>query len=185
MGTLRSLLPPRRIVTPPPPRPGERAPALPGEIDLAGRPAVVAFLRHAGCPFAEATLRELRALADAAPEIAVVAVSHASPTGARAWCERAGGAGAVLLADDPDRGAYATWGLGRSSLRHFAGARSLRAVARQARRGIRNTHPDGTRWQTAGTFAVGADGRVRWAHVPRHAGELPDLGAALAAALQE
>ncbi|HEU4978744.1 MAG TPA: AhpC/TSA family protein, partial [Solirubrobacteraceae bacterium] len=150
MGTLRSLVPPRRIVTPPPPRAGERAPALPGDLDLGGRPALIAFLRHAGCPFAEATLRELRAAAAAAPDVAVVAVSHATPEGARAWCERAGGAGGVLLLDDPDRGAYATWGLGRSTLRHFAGARSLRAVARQARRGIRNTRPDGTRWQAAG-----------------------------------
>src|SRR5205814_353510 len=43
--------------------------------------------------------------------------------------------------------------------------------ARLARHGIRNRHPDGTRWQRAGTFAVDADGIVRWRHVPAHAGD--------------
>ena len=52
---------------------------------------------------------------------------------------------------------------------------------RLARQGIRNRHPDGTRWQRAGTFAVDAAGVVRWRHIPRHAGELPDLEAAAAA----
>jgi hypothetical protein len=28
------------------------------------------------------------------------------------------------------------------------------------------------------TFAVGADGTVRWRHLPEHAGDLPDLEAA-------
>ena len=54
-------------------------------------------------------------------------------------------------------------------------------VARLARQGIRNRHPDGTRWQRAGTFAIDADGVVRWRHLAEHAGDLPDLGAALVA----
>jgi hypothetical protein len=33
---------------------------------------------------------------------------------------------------DPERSAYAAWGLGRSSLGHFAGRRSLGSVARLA-----------------------------------------------------
>jgi hypothetical protein len=181
VGALRSLVPPRRIATPPPPGAGERAPAIPGDVDLAGRPAVVAFLRHAGCPFAEATLRALHALATQAPEVTVLAVVHSRGETASAWCERAGGAGAVAVVEDPGRDAYATWGLGRTGLRHFAGARSLRAVALQARHGVRNTRPDGTRWQSAGTFALDAAGVVRWRHLPAHAGELPDLAAALAA----
>jgi hypothetical protein len=60
--------------------------------------------------------------------------------------------------------------------------RSLRSAAGLARQGIRNRHPSGTRWQRAGTFAVDADGIVRWRHLPEHAGELPDLEAAAAAA---
>jgi hypothetical protein len=88
----------------------------------------------------------------------------------------------VRIIDDEQRAHYAGWGLGRSSLGHFLGRRSLAAVLRQARAGIRNSPAHGTRWQTAGTFALSADGIVRWRHVPAHAGELPDLDAAAAAA---
>lgn len=83
---------------------------------------------------------------------------------------------------DEERTLYGSWGLGRSSLSHFIGPRSLRGVAALARQGVRNRHPVGTRWQTAGTFAIDAAGVVRFTHVPAHAGELPDLDAAVAAA---
>jgi hypothetical protein len=61
------------------------------------------------------------------------------------------------------------------------GRRSLGDVARLARQGIRNRHPDGTRWQSAGTFAVDEDGIVRLRHVPAYAGDLPDLNDFVAA----
>ena len=48
-------------------------------------------------------------------------------------------------------------------------------VARLARQGIRNRHSAGTRWQTAGTFAVDGAGTVRWRHLPRDAADLPAL----------
>ena len=41
------------------------------------------------------------------------------------WCEAIGGCGAVLVLHDPERESYAAWGLGRSSLSHFMGRRSL------------------------------------------------------------
>ena len=46
---------PRPRDTAAPPAIGARVPELPGL--RPGRPAVVAFLRHVGCPFAEATVR--------------------------------------------------------------------------------------------------------------------------------
>jgi hypothetical protein len=61
-----------------------------------------------------------------------------------------------------------------ASLRH-----APHRLANLARRGIRNRHPDGTRWQSAGTFALDRDGIVRWRLIPAHAGELPDLDQAL------
>jgi hypothetical protein len=142
---------------------------------------VVAFLRHTGCPFAEWTARELRAAAERHPDVAWVAISHAPPAATAAWAEAVGGLGDVVLLADPDRACYAAWGLGRSSLAHFAGRRSLAQVARLARAGVRNRHPHGTRWQQAGTFAVDAAGTVRWRHLPGHAGELPDLSEAASA----
>jgi hypothetical protein len=178
---LRTLLPPLPIPVSLPPDPGERARELPDPGLEPGRPAIVAFLRHTGCPFAESTARMLREAATAEPEVAFVAVSHAPTRATASWCDAIGGVGEVRVLVDDDRIHYATWGLGRTGLGHFAGRRSLTEVGRLARARIRNRHPDGTRWQRAGTFAVDADGVVRWRHVPAHAGDLPDLRAALAA----
>jgi hypothetical protein len=169
---LRTFVPPRALATASPPAPGDPAPPLPGFTP--GQPAVIAFLRHTGCPFAEATMIALR---DMPGELDRVAVSHAPADATARWCEAIGGCGDVRLLHDPERESYAAWGLGRSSLGHFMGRRSLAEVGRLAKRGIRNRHPDGTRWQQAGTFAVDADGIVRWRHLPRHAGDLPDLDA--------
>ena len=146
-------------------------------------PAVVAFLRHVGCPFAEATMKSMSRLAEKRPDITWIAVSHAGLEPTDRWCAAIGASHLVKLVIDEERAAYAAWGLGRSSLRHFAGRRSLAAVIKLARAGIRNRHPAGSRWQRAGTFAVDAAGRVVWCHSPRHAGDLPDLDAAAAAAL--
>lgn len=110
-----------------------------------------------------------------------MAVSHAPEPATKRWSDAVGGLDGVTLLSDPERAAYAAWGLGRSSLTHFAGRRSLTQVARLAREGVRNRRPDGTRWQQAGTFAVDAAGNVRWRHLPEHAGDLPDLAAAAAA----
>jgi AhpC/TSA antioxidant enzyme len=176
---LRTFVPPRALPTAAPPSPGDPAPPLPPPGVTPGRSAVVAFLRHTGCPFAEATMIALR---DMPGDLDRVAVSHAPADATARWCEAIGGCGDVRLIHDPQRESYAAWGLGRSSLGHFMGRRSLAEVGRLARRGIRNRHPDGTRWQQAGTFAVDADGIVRWRHLPRHAGDLPDLDEAAAAA---
>ena len=127
-------------------------------------------------------MRDMRDAAAAHPEVEWIAVSHADAGPTQRWCEAVGGRGKVHVLLDPDRAFYAAWGLGRSSLGHFMGRRSLSEVARLSRDGIRNRHPDGTRWQQAGTFAVDTSGTVRWRHLPEHAGELPDLGAAAAAA---
>ncbi|MEO1088481.1 MAG: hypothetical protein AAFY88_29970, partial [Acidobacteriota bacterium] len=59
----------------PPPAPGELAPD-----DSASGPRLVVFLRHAGCPFAEATVRELeRHRRRARGRFPVVLYSEASP----------------------------------------------------------------------------------------------------------
>ena len=123
-------------------------------------------------------MQMLRASADRHRDVTWVAVSHASGDATRRWCKTIGGCGRVLVVSDPARRAYAAWGLGRTSLTHFMGRHSLGAGVAHARRGIRNRHPSGTRWQSAGTFAVGPDGRVCWRHLPEHAGDLPDLDAA-------
>jgi hypothetical protein len=179
---LRTFLPPAAHPTAAPPAPGDAARRLPPPGSDGARPAVIAFLRHTGCPFAEATMRELRDAAEARPGIEWIAVSHAPAQATQRWCEAVGGCGDVRVLLDPERVFYAAWGLGRSSLGHFMGRRSLAQVSRLARDGVRNRHPEGTRWQQAGTFAVDATETVRWRHLPEHAGELPDLEQAALAA---
>jgi hypothetical protein len=179
---LRTFVPPPARDIDSPPEPDEPARRLPPPGLTAGRPAVVAFLRHTGCPFAEATLRALRDAAAEDGEVEWIAVSHSGAQQTQRWCLAVGGRGEVQVLLDPDRKFYTAWGLGRSSLGHFMGRRSLAEVGRLARRGIRNRHPEGTRWQQAGTFAVDAEGMVRWRHIPAHAGDLPDLAAAALAA---
>jgi hypothetical protein len=176
----RTFLPPRALPTAPLPSPGELARELPVPL-LRGRPAIVAFLRHTGCPFAERTMQTLRDEAVRAPEVQWIAISHAPAAQTERWCEAIGGAGAVLVASDPSRRSYAAWGLGRTDLGHFMGRRSLAGVTDLARKGIRNRHPAGTRWQSAGTFALDREGIVRWRSAPAHAADLPNLDAALRA----
>jgi hypothetical protein len=158
---------------------GARVPELPGL--RPGRPAVIAFLRHVGCPFAEATVRQMAALAAGRPGIDFLAVTHSPEAPSQRWCESFGGAGGVQLIADPDRARYAAWGVGLSDRRHFAGPESLGALRRLLDEGIHNRWASGNRWQAAATFAVDPAGVLRWRHVPRHAGDLPPLGDAIAA----
>lgn len=161
-----------------PPEIGAKVPALPAR--QPGRAAVVAFLRHVGCPFAEATVRQMAALAANHPMIDFIAVTHSDERPSRSWCDTFGAAG-VQMVPDPDRAHYAAWGVGLSDRKHFAGAESLAAVRRLLDDGIHNRWASGNRWQAAATFAVDAAGAARWRHFPRHAGDLPPLDEAVAA----
>ena len=125
-------------------------------------------------------MQMLRDAAARSGEVDWLAISHARQHATDHWCRAIGGTDGVLVLSDPSRETYAAWGLGRTSLGHFLGRRSLAAVADLARRGIRNRHPHGTRWQSAGTFAVDENAIVRWRMLPAHAGEMPDLDSALA-----
>jgi AhpC/TSA antioxidant enzyme len=156
------------------------APPLPSPLKR-GTAAVVAFLRHTGCPFAELTMRRVREAAETWPQVQWIAVSHAPANATARWCRDIGGCDHVSLISDPTRRAYAQWGLGRTSLGHFLGRQSLSEVMNLARAGIRNRHPHGTRWQMAGTFAVDGAGIVSWRHLPAHAGDVPELRAAVEA----
>jgi hypothetical protein len=176
----RTFLPAPALAVGSPPDLGDPAPALPVTLEP-GRPAVVAFLRHTGCPFAEATLRAMRDAAALDAGVQWVAISHAPADATNRWCRGIGGSAGVQVASDHSRQSYAAWGLGQTSASHFLGRRSLGAATRLARQGIRNTHPTGTRWQSAGTFALDGERIVRWRHLPEHAGDLPDLDAARAA----
>jgi hypothetical protein len=174
-----TFLKPKAAETAAPPELGARVPPLPALRH--GRPAVVGFLRHVGCPFAEATVRRMAALAAEHPAIDFLAVTHSQEDRSRRWCDTFGGPGGVQIIPDPDRARYAAWGVGLSDRKHFAGAASLAALRQLLDEGIHNRWASGNRWQAAATFAIDPSGILRWRHFPRHAGDLPPLRDAVTA----
>jgi hypothetical protein len=147
-----------------------------------GEPTFIAFLRHVGCPFAELTVRQLREAARAFPGLRFVVVHHGTDARAIDWFSKVGGLGRVQRIHDPQRRLYARWGLGRTSLMHFAGLSSVASLLRLLPRGIRNRAASGSRWQRAGHFLVSKEGTVLWTHLPSHAGDVPDFHRAIEAA---
>jgi hypothetical protein len=174
-----TFIKPRTVETAAPPELGATVPALPAL--QPGRPAVVGFLRHVGCPFAEATVRRMVALSAEHPAVDFLAVTHSPDRPSRAWCNAFGGVAGVQIVSDPSRAHYAAWGVGLSDRRHFAGPESLGALRRLLDEGIHNRWASGNRWQAAATFAVDSTSCLRWRHFPSHAGDLPPLHDAVTA----
>jgi hypothetical protein len=166
-----SFAKPKEVDLAPTPQVNESVPVLPR---LGSGPSIVAFLRHIGCPFAEATVRQMIELRAVHPDVSFVAVTHSPEQPSFAWCEQFGGPGSVRVLSDPERISYGAWGVGLTDRQHFAGRESIAAVRRLLAEGIHNRRASGSRWQGAATFAVGA-GIVRWRHLPSHAGDLPPL----------
>jgi hypothetical protein len=175
---------PTKLAVSEPPQVGDPARSLPVPVGH-GRPVVVLFLRHTGCPFAEATVIAAREAAARQPDVDFVAVSHTSKDSTDTWCGAIGGADGVRVVTDPSRASYGAWGLdSRFGLtkdnRAYLFSANVQGAAKGLRsRGIVNRDPTGSRWQRAGSFALDANGIIRWRHLPAHAGELPDLDAAL------
>ena len=109
MNDLRSLVPP----SPPssergPLKIGDNARLLKGL--SSDKPAIVAFLRHIGCPFAEKTFLDLRAFADKHGEShQYIAITHGNQTDTDDWVKEVGGPGRITVASDPDREIYGQW----------------------------------------------------------------------------
>jgi peroxiredoxin len=126
---------------------------------------ILAFTRHFGCPQCKEMVDQLVA---ASPDIkrkglALAIVTQGTPEQARAFCEeRAPG---LLCLADPERKAYAAYGLERASF--WQTFLSLN-VWRSNRR-LKLTHGWNVEWppkgqdamQMAGTFVIASDGRIR------------------------
>jgi hypothetical protein len=87
-----------------------------------------------------------------------------------------------MIVDD-ERNMYADWGLGVSSFWHVLNPWSLYSVYTLGKqKGVWNRPTEsGTRWQISGSFAVDAEGVVRWSRPSASADEVPDFGEALRA----
>jgi hypothetical protein len=161
-----------------------------------GKPTILAFLRHCGCPctcvflmtqahadltaVAEKTFLQLRALAPAHPDVQFVAISHSDQAATDKWLaalpepSRNSQSNLQIVVDDA-REMYAAWGLGTSSLWHVLGSiSSVSKLEKEDGIKVRSTE-SGNRWQTAGNFAVDAQGTVKWSRKDERADDMPDF----------
>jgi hypothetical protein len=156
---------------------GTAAPELPG-INWS-KPTFITFLRHGGCPFAEATIKAMRPWTSLYPNIQFVAVTHGEQSLINSWLAEIGGAGDVTLIHDAERTLHGNWGIGYSTRNHFLGPGTIFRALGLIFQGIRNRADTGTRWQRSAAFLVDAQGRVRWQQLPDYAYQLPSIEAAL------
>ncbi|KXL46705.1 hypothetical protein M433DRAFT_71299 [Acidomyces richmondensis BFW] len=160
---------------------GEEAPHSPNLPLSTGQPAIVVFLRHCGCPFAEKTFLNLRQIARANRHLDVVVVSHSDEAATNTWLNSLPQAGSessnLRVVVDDKLEAYAQWGLGSATYWHVLNPWTLYEVARlRTEEGIMNRPTEsGSRWQRSGFFAVDGKGIVRWGRAADRANDIPDF----------
>lgn len=176
---IASWLSPPPVATAPSPSIGSHPPSTP-ELPFPSnnnKPAVIAFLRHCGCPFAEKTFLRLRSSASAHPDITFIAVSHSDQPSTDKWLEAVGGAGPIQMVVDLGRKVYAAWGLGTLGfwdVLNPAGPWSVYKLGKEE--GIWNRPTEtGSRWQSSGAFAVDGSGFIRWGQAAPSADWIPDF----------
>ncbi|KAF2703104.1 hypothetical protein K504DRAFT_508281 [Pleomassaria siparia CBS 279.74] len=164
--------------TTPPPAVGHEAPQH-TKVPIAkdGKPTVVTFLRHCGCPFAEKTFVSMRTLASTHVDVHFIAVSHSDRASTDRWLQALGGAGKVTVIIDAERESYAAWGMGVSSFWHIFNPWSMySAYTLGNKEGIWNRPTEsGTRWQMSGSWALDAEGIVTWGRVSESASETTNV----------
>ncbi|KAJ5249061.1 hypothetical protein N7468_000512 [Penicillium chermesinum] len=194
---LASWFAPPQIETLPPPQVGQPAPstsklALPAEN---GKPTIVAFLRHCGCPdafkVAEATFIEMRTAATQHRDINFVAVSHSDQASTEKWVEairedEESLTDSVTVIVDADREIYAQWGLGVVSWGHLLSPTAMHAIYKLgSEKGIWNRPTEsGSRWQSSGHWAIDEKGIVRWGGPAARVDEVIDISQAIGALRQ-
>ncbi|KAJ7203956.1 hypothetical protein B0H12DRAFT_1225574 [Mycena haematopus] len=185
---LNSFWVPQAKPTQPPPAVGSKAPSsdrlhLPNPD---GRPTIITFLRHCGCPCVTGTVAakptSRRKDIQSPPRHGRTHPRHLlrrgiaqrrkrdCPLGRRRRRRR------VEILVDADRDIFALWGLGFVS-RAFLSPSGLWAVYRLGKdEGIWNRDTEsGNRWQTSGSFAVDGEGMVRWGGPMQRAHEIPNF----------
>lgn len=131
----------------------------------AGRPLVLAFTRHFGCPQCK---QLLDMLAHFAPELSarglgLAVVTQGQPDSTRDFCAQY--APGITCLSDPQRDSYRAFGLERASIwQTFLSINVWRSNRRLGReRGWQTEMPPAGQdaMQLAGVFIIGPDGRIR------------------------
>lgn len=112
---------------------------------------------------AERDFKRLQKVAEQHPAIRCIAISHSNNLSTRKWLQAIGGHDKVHVIVDDGRTIYAKWGLGVAGWTHMAPGAFWTLYMLARREGIRNRPTEsGSRWQTAGNWAVDGSGIVRW-----------------------
>lgn len=169
-----------------PPAIGSAAPTHPKlQLGETGKPTIIAFLRHCGCPFAEKTFLNLRDTAKENKSYKFIAISHSDQTSTDGWLKSLPQAGSeppnLQVVIDEKTDIYAAWGLGVSGYAHALSPWSLYEVWKLGRdEGIWNRPTEsGSRWQISGAFAVDGNDIVRWGDAADRADDVPDFDEAI------
>ncbi|KAI1200480.1 hypothetical protein F5X97DRAFT_321453 [Nemania serpens] len=176
-----SLKTPSKKEVKPPPEVGTKAPTHANLTLPTDKPTIIAFLRHCGCPFAEKTFKALTTLSTHYKDINFVAVSHSSSEATERWVVSVGGNWDVGVVIDEERDLYALFGLGVSTTWHVLSPLTLYSTLQLGKKENIWNRPteSGSRWQTAGAFAIDEGGLVRWRHIAARADDLADWDAAV------
>ncbi|RDL40681.1 Thioredoxin-like protein [Venustampulla echinocandica] len=170
---------PKELTTFPVPEVGERAPtsSILQTPSTNGKPTIITFLRHCGCPFAEKTFQRFRKFAGKHTDINFVAVSHSDDEATEKWLISIGGCWEVQVVVDAGRETYAQWGLGVANTWHVLNPWSLYSVYKLGKQESIWNKPteSGNRWQMSGSFAVDEQGVVKWVRVAKSADDIPDF----------
>ncbi|KAJ5999939.1 hypothetical protein N7481_000348 [Penicillium waksmanii] len=189
---LSSFFSPSHVETSPAPEIGAKAPSCP-ELPFPadnGKPTIISFLRHCGCPVTEAAFLKMRTASAQHPDINFITVSHSDQQSTEKWLNAVGGSGSgsgdgssVTMVVDADRQIYAKWGLGIVSWGHLWNLAGLASIWKMGREdGIwQRPTESGNRWQSAGSWAVDAEGYVRWGRAAVRVDDMVDIDAAIGA----
>lgn len=144
-------------------------------------PLVVAFLRHFGCAFCREHLAHLDQARDEIHAAGgdVVAIFQNRGREVRDFCDQRG-VGLDCLGD-PHREGYEAVSLEKGSWKEHLGPQLVKRYLQAARSGHGPGLPKGDIAQRPGTFVVGTDGRIAYAHYNRDSSDNPATDAVVAA----
>ncbi len=130
----------------------------------ADRPLLLAFTRHFGCTQCKEMLDELTAGKEAIEKagLGIAVIMQGTPEATGAFAEKFAPGLRVLA--DPERKAYASFGLERGNLFQTAiNPKIWRAISKSREKGYRvEPPPEGQdAMQMSGTFIIGTDGKIQ------------------------
>ncbi|WVQ93544.1 hypothetical protein IAU59_000619 [Kwoniella sp. CBS 9459] len=188
---IKSLIPRSSPPASPLPELDSTRPSLPARAEEAikGKPALVAFVRHCGCPFAEKEVHLLSEQVEKSQEqgLHVVIVQHSEEAETNKWFEEIGGQrlfpdpSRYTLLSDPLRELYASWGIGTlgwTGMINPSIMNNLKSLKESDGIDLRATGAGSYRWGNSGGFAVDRQGKVKWRKVAQDSSDVCDYAEA-------